>query len=468
MSKKIQSTFMANYILMFIISTIIAVFAFMLLSFASDVISKNLVKNTYTAESLMQDDYTKIKTEDVLKNAGGIQVVNKDFEIVYSKGLNTFLSDKLTASEFTDFLTSSKQIGRKYSYSIKYNSSEQFWLILTFPTSIRIDFAIAHNDEFNSVDAQSVIGVIVAVIMFYLILLAACTVIYSKLTSISIINPLKKLCISAKKLKEGDYSSRVTLNLKNEFGELECIFNEMANQIENEIYLKNQAEANRKQLILHVSHDLKNPLSSIMGYSELLRKNPDISKEENDNYIKIINENSIRANHLITDLFELSKMESSEYHLNRSKVDICEYIRQELATYIFTFENHEFIFNFDIPENEIFAFIDTKEFKRVFENLVSNAVKYNPAGTKVEVVVSEKADATMIIFKDNGVGIRKEFAENIFEPFERADRSINSNTGGTGLGLAIVEKIIKAHNGEIHINTDENCGCEFSIIIPKI
>jgi len=87
--------------------------------------------------------------------------------------------------------------------------------------------------------------------------------------------------------------------------------------------------------------------------------------------------------------------------------------------------------------------------------------------TKVDVCVSEQKDKITIVFKDNGVGINKEYAENIFQPFERADSVRNSQTGGTGLGLAIVEKIIKAHDGEISIYTDENKGCEFVITIPK-
>ena len=95
--------------------------------------------------------------------------------------------------------------------------------------------AIAYNKDYKSVDKQGVVNVIIAVVLFYLFLLAISTVIYSKLTSFSIINPLRKLCISAGKLKEGDYSSRVNLNLRNEFGELENIFNEMATQIEKEM-----------------------------------------------------------------------------------------------------------------------------------------------------------------------------------------------------------------------------------------
>mgnify|MGYP001561181358 FL=1 len=468
MNRKIESRFLANYVLMFIISIMIALFALMLLGFANDVISKTLVKNNYTAESLMKDDYKRIDVAHVIDNGGGVQVINTDYEIAYSAGLNTISKDKLTTAEFTDFLMKSKSIERRYSYSIKYNSKKQFWLVVTFPTSIRIDLNFVYNKEYNSVDKQGVVGVIVAVILFYLILLAICTVIYSKLSSISIINPLKKLCTSAGRLKDGDYSSRVELNLKNEFGELEYIFNEMAEQIEREIYLRKQSEENRKRLILNISHDLKNPLASIMGYAEFSYNKPDLSKEEHRTYMKVICENSLRANNLVTDLFELSKMESSEYSLNKTRVDICEYMREEIGFFITTFDNAQFTYDFEIPEKEIFTDIDLKQMNRVIQNLVSNAVKYNPKGTLLMISLFEQGDGVVIIFKDNGIGIPSEVAKDIFNPFVRADMARNSQTGGTGLGLAIVKKIIVTHGGSICLNTDANCGCEFIINIPKI
>lgn len=468
MNAKIENRFLANYIFMFIISTTIAVFAFLLLSFAGDVTTKNLIKNKHTAKSLMKDDYRLIDTTKVTDNNGGMQVVNSDYEIVYSVGLNTFAKDKLTTAEFTDFLIMSNSLGIKYSYSIEYNSKEQFWLIVTFPTSIRIDLDIAYNKDYKSVDKQGVVSVIVSVALFYFSLLAISTVIYSKLTSISIINPLKKLCKSAQKLKEGDYTSRVNLNLKNEFGELENIFNEMAKQIEKEISLKNQSEENRKKLILDISHDLKNPLSSIMGYAQYCHNNPDITKEEQRNYMKVIYENSMRANNLIVDLFELSKLESSEYTLHKTRVDICEYLRKTIGSFITTFDNSGFTYDFHIPEKEIFIYIDTEQMDRVFQNLVSNTVTYNPIDTKVMISLSEQESQIVIMFKDDGIGIPIEVAKKIFHPFERVDSTRNSQTGGTGLGLAIVEKIIKAHDGNIRIITDNNEGCEFIISIPKI
>ncbi|MDF2890072.1 MAG: uncharacterized protein K0R80_439 [Clostridia bacterium] len=161
MIKKIQNRFLANYILMFMISTMIGLFAFMLLGFANDVLSKTLIKNNFTAESLMRDDFRSIDTTSVIENGGGVQVIDSNYDVVFSAGLNTILKNKLTPAEFTDFLIMSKSIGVPYSYNIKYNPKEQFWLVVTFPTSIRIDFAIVHNKDYASVDTQEVTGFIV-------------------------------------------------------------------------------------------------------------------------------------------------------------------------------------------------------------------------------------------------------------------------------------------------------------------
>lgn len=465
---KLANQFLVNYVLIFIISLVLAFFALLLLDFADHVIADTLVKNNYTAESLMKDDYTEIDTDPVIQNGGGVQVINSHYEIVFSQGINTFTKEKLTTVEFTEFLATSKSKGVPYSYSIKYNDKKNFWLVVTFPTSLRIDFAIVHNEEYEAVDKQKVVGVIAALTLFYLIMLAISTIIYSKISSIGIVNPLRKLCSSARRLKEGDYSARVELNLKNEFAELQDTFNAMAEQIEREISLRKQSEENRKQLEMDISHDLKNPLASIVGYAEYCLNKKDLSQEDRDNYLKIIYDNGVRANKLISDLFDLSKMERSEFTLTKIRIDIGEYVRSQMGKAIPVLDEAGFRYDFDIPEREILIMLDPEQMDRVFQNLVSNAVQYNPAGTKIMVHVAEQDTEIKIIFKDNGRGISKEIAKHIFRPFVRADRARNSRTGGAGLGLAIVEKIITAHGGSIRLKTDLNCGCEFIILIPKI
>lgn len=466
--KRIANQFVVNYILIFIISLILTFFALLLMDFADHVISDTLAKNNYTAESLMQDDYTKIDPEPVINNGGGVQVINRNYEVVYSAGLNAFANDQLSITEFTDFLMSSKGTGIPYSYSIEYNEKEQFWLVVTFPTSLRIDFAIVHNKDYDSVDKPKVTGVILAIVIFYFLMLAISTVVYSKLTSISIVNPLKEFCTSARRFKEGDYSARVDLNLNNEFAELQDTFNAMAGQIEHEISLRKKSEENRKQMVLDISHDLRNPLASIVGYAEFCLNHPELSPGEQNACLNTIYENGVRANRLISSLFELSKMESSEFVLNKVRVDICEFIREEVVKLIPVLDQAGFIYEFDIPEKEIFTLLDPEQMDRVFQNLVANTLQYNPPGTKLVIELVEQDAEIIMNFKDDGVGIPAKIAGNIFKPFVRADRARNSQTGGAGLGLAIVEQIITAHDGSISLNTDTDCGCEFVIHIPKI
>ena len=205
-----------------------------------------------------------------------------------------------------------------------------------------------------------------------------------------------------------------------------------------------------------------------MGYAQFCQNKPDLPKEEQSKYMNVIYENSLRANKLIVDLFELSKLDSSEYKVNKSDCDMSEYLREVIGSYITTFDNHGFSYEFDIPEKEIATRIDTEQMDRVIQNLVTNAVTYNPEGTKVKICLSESENHVQIVFKDDGIGMPADVAKRIFQPFERADNIRNSQTGGTGLGLAIVDKIIKAHSGTINLITDEDTGCEFIIDIPKI
>jgi signal transduction histidine kinase len=466
MKKRIQNRFVADYVLMFLISTLIGVFAVSLLSFASDVISKNLVNHNYTAERIMTDDLSVLDIKPVLENGGGVQVVSKNYEVIFSQGINN-LPEVLTVEAFTDFLTASQAKGNPYSYSIAYNPRAEFWLLVTFPTSIRIDFVIVHNPDFSSVDTQRVAGVILAIILFYLILLGISTVIYSKLTSLSIINPLKKLCSSAGRLKEGDYTSRVDLNLDNEFGELETIFNQMADEIEKEIALRKLSEENRKRLILDISHDLKNPLASIMGYAELCLTKAEITSEQRKAYLATIYNNSCRANRLMTDLFELSKMETPDYVLVKEKLDFAEYLREQMGEAVANLDGAGISYVFNIPDIEIIAAVDRQQISRVFENLVDNAINHNQAGTQIDLTLVDHPGQIEVRFKDNGVGISPELSDRIFEPFVKADQARSQENGGTGLGLAIVRKVVVAHGGSIKLVKENAVGSEFVLLLPK-
>lgn len=461
---KVKNQFLINYIIVFIITTVIAALLCIILGFFSAKIESSLVKNKYTASALMKDDIQKINYEDVIKNNGGLQVISNEFKVILSKGNVNITKEQLTVTEFTKLLEQSQSIGRKYSYSIAYNEKMKFWLIVTFPTSLRIDFNITHNKLFPSSDSDMVNKVIVGIAAAYLVMLILSAFIYSRLTAIAVTNPLKKLKLNADRLSNADYSSRVDLRLKNEIGELGQAFNKMADQIQNEIRNREKSEDIRKQITLDIAHDLKNPLSVIMGYAEYCLNN---QTQNNENYLDIIYQKSSRVNVLINKLFELSKLESTEYKLDKQSCDLAEYLRMKCADMIPILEAAAFEYNFNIPDEEVSIQLDTKEMDRVIDNILENAICYNERGTRIALELEDLGENVRIIISDNGVGIPRAYSDRIFQPFERADKARNSETGGSGLGLAIVYKIVKLHNGEIKLDSDLGQGCVFTIILPK-
>lgn len=459
MKKKISNQFLANFWFVFLISIAATALAFLLLSLSSGLIYSSLSKNRYPASAIIKEDYTQIDASAVVKNGGGVQIVDKDYRVVYSSGIDTINKEQLSAQEFTEFLTESKS--KPYHYDILYQPDGEFWLVVTFPTSIRLDFGMVHNKDAPAGDLRRAGTAIALTALIYLVILALFSFIYSRVTAAKITVPLKKLRDGTRLLREGDYSARVDLRLKNEFAELQDTFNDMADRIGREIALRKKSEEDRRRLILDISHDLKNPLSSIQGYAELLRQ-----KSESPE-LDIIYQNSRRANNLLNELFELSKLDSPDFSLKPERTDISEALRRICAGIVPQLESAGFNCDFDIPEESIYAMLDAVHFGRVIQNLTDNAVRYNPAGTAVSVRLYVQDNSAVIDYKDDGIGIPAELAEDIFKPFVRADASRNSKTGGSGLGLSIAQKIANAHGGDLTLQASGK-GAFFKITIPLI
>lgn len=466
MKSKLSNQFLINYLMVFLLTLLTTMLAFMLLSFASGLISNTLAKNRYPASSIIRENYSEIDASPVVQNGGGVQIVDKDYRVVYSSGLNTIGKGQLSVGEFTSFLTESKE--KPYHYDIIYQPEGEFWLIVTFPTSIRIDFSLVYNKEAFSSDFRQAVWVILIVALIYFLMLALFAVILSRISAAGITVPLQKLSDGTRLLREGDYSARVDLRLKNEFAELQNTFNDMAIRIEHEISLRKKSEEDRRRLILDISHDLKNPMASIQGYAELLMKKSGLTEQERGEYLGIILNNSNRANRLLTELFELSQMDSPEFSLKMVKTDICEYLRQICGELIPLLEHEGFEYQFDILEESVFVLLDTDRFGRIIQNLLDNTLRYNPPGTSVSVNLTVQNHNAVIDFSDNGIGIPAHLVNSIFKPFIRVDGSRNSQTGGSGLGLSIAKKIAEAHGGDLTLCSEGCNGSSFKIIIPTI
>jgi len=223
-------------------------------------------------------------------------------------------------------------------------------------------------------------------------------------------------------------------------------------------------ERNRRQLIVNISHDLKTPLTNIRGYSEtILDFYKDLDKDLMK-YLKISNKNSLKADYLLNDLFDLSKLDSDEYKINLVKADIAEGLRRFLIGYVeeFNVENIDYDINIEIDKYEML--LDSQLFKRAISNIINNSIKYlGNEEDKVIRVSLTKDENLVLVIEDNGPGIPREIREDIFKPFIMGNSSRHTETNSSGLGPSITKSIIEKMNGSIELDNGFNEGTRFII-----
>ncbi|MFD3157765.1 ATP-binding protein [Haloimpatiens sp. FM7330] len=450
-----------NYLFLYFLTTAIFIFSVIFTVSVGRFSLKNLSDSPVTADQIMKDNYTNIDITKVSQYNGFVEIIDNKYNVVYRKGF--FKKDrpsKYTSQQYHDLLINnlkSSDYDDNYYYSFSYNKNKDFLLVLGIPKT-------PPNGNYDEFYSKLAILFFIGVIFYFFTLIIG-TIIFSRLTSKNFVTPLKIILKGVDNIAQGDYSTRIHLKCRNEFSNLKDAVNIMASKIEEETNLKEKAEETRRRLIMDISHDLKTPLASVIGYSDFLVNNPSLSLQERSKYLQIIQRNSIRANDLITDLFEFSKFESYTFKLHLKSENICEFMREIIASYIPEIEEKNFNYNFDISEKDIFIAFDWKSMDRAISNLITNGLKYNPPKTTLNISLKQRFGKAEIIIQDDGVGIPKDIAKDIFKPFVRVDSSRNSQSGGTGLGLAITKKIIEKHDGTITLETDKNKGCKFTITL---
>ncbi|WP_404443024.1 sensor histidine kinase [Sutcliffiella horikoshii] len=217
--------------------------------------------------------------------------------------------------------------------------------------------------------------------------------------------------------------------------------------------LNEQAKSERlkTELITNVSHDLRTPLTSIITYTELLKKN-DLTAEERSAYLEIIDRKSQRLKGLIEDLFEVSKMASGNIELVKERVDLNQLLQQALAEYDSSLKESKLQFRVANTDKPLYALVDGQKMWRVFDNLIGNIVKYSLGNSRVYIHVQQLDDKAKITFKNVSKYELNDQSEELYERFKRGDTS--RNTEGSGLGLAIAKSIIDLHEGSLDIETD--------------
>lgn len=222
--------------------------------------------------------------------------------------------------------------------------------------------------------------------------------------------------------------------------------------------LKN--EKLKTELISNVSHDLRTPLTSIINYVNILRQ--DITKDEKEDYLAIVEKKAKKLKVLIDDLFEMSKINSGKMELFKDNIDIVSLIHQTIGEYYYIYESKNIEFKVDSYREEVYIDLDGKLISRAIENIIINAMKYSLEGTRVYVDIIEKDGYIVLSFKNISNYEMNFDNKEIFERFARGDSSRNSRIEGSGLGLAITKSIIELHDGKVYITRE---GDMFKIFI---
>ena len=264
-------------------------------------------------------------------------------------------------------------------------------------------------------------------------------------------------------IKSGNLNRRM-LTKKNDMTRKICYgINEIAMNSQTQLIKQKQSEQAYKRLMTSISHDVKTPLASLVGYLEAIECKI-VAGEEKDEYVHVAFEKARYLKHFVENLFEWVKLDSGEQIFRFEVLDLNEVSRNIIADWISVLENSNFEYEFDIPETEYLMRIDVNAYSRILNNLLQNVLIHSK-GNKVIFRISENDRQAWITLADNGKGISPDHLPHIFERMYQCDQSRSAK--GNGLGLSIVKELVAAHKGTIAADSTLDKGTIFTILLTK-
>lgn len=256
------------------------------------------------------------------------------------------------------------------------------------------------------------------------------------------------------------------INLPPEMVEVEKKLNHFKTEAIKNERLARENEQKKDELIVYLAHDIKTPLTSMIGYLSLLSEIKDMPQEQRNRYIDIALDKSYRLEVLINELFDVARFNSEKIVLEKEEINLNLMLEQIADDFYPTLKEMNKKINFTSDEKTI-LYADPDKLSRVFNNLIKNAVNYSKENTDIDISILNKENQATVKITNKGKQIPKEKLDKIFEKFYRLDSSRTSKTGGSGLGLAIAKEIVELHGGRIYAESDMK-ETTFSVILPII
>ena len=299
-----------------------------------------------------------------------------------------------------------------------------------------------------------------------MIVLGAAIVLFSVCGAVLTVRRVKKQILEMKEIledvKNGNGNRRILAETHELTAPLAYEINDIILSYENRLSAYHQTEQTNRQLMTSLSHDVRTPLTTLIGYLDAAHKGIVCGKERDD-YMETARRKAYDLKEYIDVLFDWFKLGSNEFSMDIKAIDLTELTRNILICWIPIFEDTQIDFTIDIPEQPFWVQIDPDGYMRIINNLIQNVISHSHAD-KIEIALSGQGGNIKIILSDNGVGIDKEDLKHIFERLYKCDKGRSEK--GSGLGLSIVHQLVEKLNGTITADSVPGKGTVFTLLFP--
>jgi len=307
-------------------------------------------------------------------------------------------------------------------------------------------------------------GFIIVLVIITLILGVVLFISYFLLLTKKFATYLEEIAGGITEISAGNFNTRIDIRNKDEFTLIASKLNQMADDIKQLIENNRKNESTKNELITSVAHDLRTPLTSIIGYLDLVSEQNKLTDAIKQRYIEIAYSKSKRLEKLIDDLFAYTKFSFGEVTMEKSEIDMVKFINQLVDEFYPSFQESGLEYDFSTKSSSAVVIADGNLLARAFANLISNAIKYGRDGKSVKLKLMKEKDKVIVTVTNYGKLIPEKDLQNIFDRFYRVEGSRSSETGGTGLGLAIAKSVILMHGGTIKVRSDFE-GTVFEVVL---
>ncbi|MGG3892078.1 sensor histidine kinase [Metabacillus fastidiosus] len=276
---------------------------------------------------------------------------------------------------------------------------------------------------------------------------------------------LKHTAVAIRRVSNGNLKTRLLAKDDFLFDEIIFSVNELIEQLEKIQIQSIKSQVARKSLLSSISHDIRTPLTSIIGYIDALRDDIATSEAEKQEYLRILSKKAGNLKELIEEIFDMAKLDADEMPLKEEPLDLAEVARESLIEFLPELKNEHVELHISIPEKNCYVIADRLSLIRIIHNIIKNALEYGKDGKMLGIQIIEKANEYQLLIWDQGPGIPKEDLEFVFERMYRSDQSRSPFSSGSGLGLAIAKALVEKNKGDIWVESVPwvKTTCGFSI-----